>query len=179
MMLILLFTLSTPVIATENLTDDDYFVNVNAEGAGIRVTFGKGNNERNLVIWSFFEFDDDNEDHIYQETEQKVALYEFGEQYIYSKGKHLSVEEDYLWYRAEWNDGTKLEVRIFIRPPNLEIEITVLKHTMVKEWNDLTIVYEINDKSKHATFEFKAKEVKIVEKLNPNILDRILESLPF
>ena len=50
---------------------------------------------------------------------------------------------------------------------------------MVQEWNDLTIIYETDNKGKHAAFEYQAGEVKIVEKLNPNILDRILESLPF
>ena len=62
-MITLLFTLVTPVIATESITDEDYYANANAEGAGLQITFGKGDNERTLVIWSFNEFDDENEDH--------------------------------------------------------------------------------------------------------------------
>jgi hypothetical protein len=179
MMITLLFTLVTPVIATESITDEDYYVTGDSEGAGLQVTFGKGDNERNLVIWSFNEFDDENEDHQYQDTEQLVATYSFGPQSIYAEGKHLAVDDNYLWYRAQWNDGTKLEVRLYINQPHLEIRVIVLKYEMIQAWNDLTVVYEVDDKSKHAAFEYQSGEVIFTEKLNPNFIDRLLESLPF
>jgi hypothetical protein len=178
-MMTLLLTLVTPVIATENLTQDDYYANGDAESVGLQVTFGKGDNERNLAIWSFNEFDDENDDHKYQDTEQLVATYSFGPQHFYAKGKHSTVDGDYLWYRAQWNDGTKLEIRVYIKEPNLEVHVIVLKYEMIQAWNDLTVIYEIDDKGKHAPFEYQSGEVVFTEKLNPNFIDRLLESLPF
>lgn len=178
-MITLLFTLVTPVIATESITDEDYYANANAEGAGLQITFGKGDNERTLVIWSFNEFDDENEDHQYQDTEQLVATYSFGPQHFYAKGKHVAVDEEYLWYRAQWNDGTKIEIRIDIYRPHLDVRIIVLNYEMIQAWNDLTVIYEVDDKGKHAAFEYQAGEVIISEKLNPNFIDQLLESLPF
>jgi len=181
-MMTLLFMLVVPVIATESITQDDFYADVDADGSGFRIKFGKGDNERNLVIWSFYEFDDENEDHKFQDTELIVGKYLFSGDYVLRRGRHLpttNIDEEYLWYLIEWDDGTRLEIDIYIRPPNLEIEITLANYHMVQEWNDLAIIYETDDKGKHAAFEYQAGEVKIVEKLNPNILDRILESLPF
>ncbi|WP_287588017.1 hypothetical protein [Candidatus Borrarchaeum sp.] len=181
-MITLLLTIVTPVFAVESLTDEDYFVNVNADGSGFRIEFGKGNNKNELVIWSFYEFDDENEDHKFQDNELIEATYRFGADTLERKQRHepqTNIDEEWLHYRFKFEDGTRIAFTIYLRRPNLVIDIQVVEYDKKQPWNDITIIYEINDRGKSAVFEYQTTEQTITTKLNRNFLDDFIDSLPF
>ena len=181
-MITLLLTIVTPVFAVESLTDDDFFADVNADGSGFRIEFGKGDNKNELVIWSFYEFDDENEDHKFQDNELIEATYRFHGDYLETKQRHepqTNIDEEWLYYRFKFADGTKLELTIYLRRPNLVIDIHVLKYDKKQPWNDITIIYEINGRGKDAVFEYQTIDITITTKLNRNFIDDFIDSLPF
>jgi hypothetical protein len=181
-MITLLLTMITPVFAIESLTDEDYFANVNADGSGFRVEYGKGNNKNELVIWSFYEFDDENEDHEFQDTELIEATYSFSGDDLEKKQRHepqTNIDEEWLHYRFKFEDGTRIAFTIYLRRPNLVVDIEVVEYDKKQPWNDITIIYEINGRGKDAVFEYQTTELTITTKLNPNFLDEFIDSLPF